>query len=330
MAENKKFVRLFEIYTSLVLDGFILKKKLINYNGISQRTFQRDIEEIERYLGIDLKQEQDKYIIDKENFKRLKNGFHFNDNFKENLDIIFTVFMKKVSSNLSLIPNSTIVKLLPQNIDNYYYDIILIASNDINNIPGNSENINNLLSYVKDLNDISFDYYRESGDVTFKVNATAYLIYYFQGIWYLVANDHKKDIIKTYIINNISNISIIDDIKIDDNEYKKRSGKREELIKLLENKRSIYWNEKKLTKTLIKFTSEVAHYFKSRDYGFNQKVKEELEDGSILINFDFSSFTELRIFLSPWIGFCKIISPPEFNDRLIEYLNNALSIMKND
>ena len=80
------------------------------------------------------------------------------------------------------------------------YDVIVIANNEINNITGSSENIDKLLSCVKDLNDISFDYYMESAKSSFRVEATAYLIYYFQGIWYLVANDNKKNRIKTYII----------------------------------------------------------------------------------------------------------------------------------
>ena len=339
MAENKKFVRLFEIYTSLILDGFVLKNTLVELNNMSVRTAQRDIDEIKRYLHIKLVSEKDRYIIKPEDLKKLRRGFHLNENdLKQNLDILFSVFMKKISSNLSLIPNSTISKLLPNNVDNDYYDIIVIASNDINNISGNSENIDKLLSCAKNLNDITFNYYLESSDVNFKVEAVAYLIYYFQGIWYLVANDNKKDKIKTYIVNNISNIEIIKKIKFTnkkekdeyDKQYEIRSAKREELIKFLEKKRSIYWDKNNLIKTTVKFLPDVAHYFKNRDYGFNQKIKKELEDGSILISFDFSSFTELRIFLSPWIGFFKIISPKKFNEDFIKYLNDSLTVMSDN
>ncbi|MEI0525644.1 WYL domain-containing protein [Brachyspira murdochii] len=338
MTENKKFVRLFEIYTSLILDGFILKNKFVDDNNMSKRTLLRDIKEIEKYLRIELKSEKDKYVISSSDLKKIKKGFNFDDNIKKNVDILFSIFIKKVSSNLSLIPRSTVSKLLPQNIDDEYYDVILIARNDINHISGDSENIDKLLSFVKDLNDISFDYYMESAKSSFRVEAAAYLIYYFQGIWYLVANDNKKNRIKTYIINNISNINIIKKIKFTDkkdkeeydNQYKIRSEKRDKLIKHLESKRSIYWNEDKIVKTLVKFNSNVAHYFKNRNYGFNQKIKTELEDGSILINFDFSSFTELRIFLSPWLGAFKIISPEKFNKEFIEHLNNALYVMQSE
>lgn len=336
MGEKKKFVRLFEIYTSLILDGFIDKNKLIDSNNISSRTFHRDIEEIQIYLHIDLILENDKYIVKKEDLKKLKKGFNFNDdNLKKNADILFSIFMKKISSNLSLIPHSTISKLLPQNIDNDYYDVIVIANNEINNIAGDSENIDKLLSCVKDLNDIKFNYYIQSSNINYKVNAIAYLIYYFQGIWYLAAYDYKYKKIKTYSISNISEIEIIQKLKFNSNEekekynqeHKERIANREKLIKMIEKKRSIYWSDNELTKTTVHFNSEVAHYFKNRDYGFNQKIKKELEDGSILVNFDFSSFTELRIFLSPWLGSFKIISPKSFNKEFIEHLNHSLSIM---
>ena len=336
MAENKKFVRLFEIYTSLILDGFIDKNKLIDSNNMSIRTAQRDIEEIQRYLQIDLSLENDRYTIKKEDLKKLKKGFNFdNDNLKKNIDILFSVFMKKVSSNLSLIPYSTISKLLPRNVDNEYYDVIVIANNEINNITGSSENIDKLLSCVKDLNDISFNYYIQSSKINYRVKAIAYLIYYFQGIWYLVAYDHKYKRIKTYSISNISDIEIIQKLKFNSNkekeeydkEHKNRLNSRDKLIKLIEKKRSIYWSDNDLIKTTVYFNADVAHYFKNRDYGFNQKIKKELEGGAILVNFDFSSFTELRIFLSPWLGSFKIISPKYFNKEFIEHLNYSLSIM---
>ena len=336
MPEKKKFERLFELYTSLILDGFIPKNKVMNSSDMSTRTSQRDIEDIQKYLKIDLVSEKDKYLLKKEDLKRLKKGVNLdNKDLKENVDKLFSVFIKKISSNLSLIPNSTVSKILPQNIDNEYYDVIIIANNEINNISIDNDVIDKLICYVKDLNDISFDYYLQRGDIVYKVNAAAYLIYYFQGIWYLVANDNKHNKIKTYIINNISNIEVHKPLKFHsqkekeeyDNQYKIRSERREKLIKHLESKRSIYWNDDDIIKTLVEFNSNVAHYFKSRDYGFNQKIKKELDDGSILINFDFSSFTELRIFLSPWLGHFKIISPKEFHIEFVEYLNNALSIM---
>ena len=336
MSDKKKFERLFGLYTSLILDGFIDKNKLMNSNHMSLRTFQRDIEEIEKYLQIDLILENDRYTTKKEDLKKLKKGLIFdNDNLKNNVDILFSVFMKKISSNLSLIPHSTISKLLPQNVDNEYYDVIVISNNDINNISGDSENIEKLLSCVKDLNDIRFDYYIQSSNINYKVKAIAYLIYYFQGIWYLVAYDHKHEKIKTYSISNISNIEIIQKLKFNSNkekeeydkEHKNRIEYREKLIKLIEKKRSIYWSDNELIKTTIHFNSDVSHYFKNRDYGFNQKIKKELEDGSIIVNFDFSSFTEFRIFVSPWLSSFKIISPKKFNDELIEHLNYSLYIM---
>ncbi|MCZ9955051.1 helix-turn-helix transcriptional regulator [Brachyspira hyodysenteriae] len=336
MPDKKKFERLFQLYTSLLLDGFVDKNKLMHHNNMSLRTVQRDIEEIQRYLQIDLILENDRYIVKKEDLKKLRRGLNFdNDDLKKNVDILFSVFMKKVTSNLSLIPHSTISKLLPQNVDHEYYDVIIISNNEINNISGNSENIEKLLYCVKDLNDISFNYYIQSGNINYKVKAIAYLIYYFQGIWYLVAYDHKYKKIKTYSISNISDIEIIQKLKFNNNrekeeydkEHKYRINNREKLIKLIEKKRSIYWSDNKLTRTTVHFNSDVAHYFKNRDYGFNQKIKKILDDGSIIINFDFSSFTELRIFLSPWLGSFKIISPKNFNKEFIDHLNNSLSIM---
>ena len=336
MTEKKKFERLFELYTSLILDGFILKNRIMNSSNTSTRTAQRDIEDIQKYLKIDLISEKDRYIIKKEDLKSLRRGVNLdNKDLKENVDIIFSVFMKKISNNLSLIPHSTISKLLPQNINNDYYDVIIISSNDINNISMDNEIINDLVCYVKDLNDISFDYYLQSEDIVYNVNAVAYLIYYFQGIWYLVANDNKHNKIKTYIINNISNIRLHKQLKFHsqkekedyDNEYKKRLLKREELINLVENKRSIYWSDDKLVKTTVYFNPSVSHFFKNRYYGFNQKIKKELDDGALEVSFNFSSFTELRIFLSPWLGHFKIISPKEFHTEFIEYLNNALNTM---
>ena len=83
MTENKKFVRLFEIYTSLILDGFILKNKFVDDNNMSKRTLLRDIKEIEKYLRIELKSEKDKYVISSSDLKKIKKGFNFDDNIKK-------------------------------------------------------------------------------------------------------------------------------------------------------------------------------------------------------------------------------------------------------
>ena len=173
------------------------------------------------------------------------------------------------------------------------------------------------------MNMILFDYYRKSVNNRYQVKAIPFILYFFKGRWYLIAEDLSTDNneIKKYIIEKISNISQIEDYPIKSVDRKKLFEKRKDLIINLESKgHTIFWtNEIPTEESILRFDEDVAYIFEINDYGYYQKTSEKKNnDGSIDVSFKFASFYEMWFFISEWLGKFEIIKmPTELKNQLL-------------
>lgn len=333
MADAKKFERLFDIYNRFVHDGFAIKQEIAKQYNVSNRSIERDISDLINSFAITILYDSNsgKYAPDKEDLKKLRDGYNFSDNPDKKIEKMLAVFLKKVFEQMTILPTMLSSKLLPPQEYEEYYDIITVGRNPISKIPGNEQDIENLLEYTRALQTIRFKYYTTDIENAYMVDAIPFVLHYFHGRWYMVAEDISVGVVKKYVIEKISSLQSKTLIRMNnaqrmqhEEECKKREVKRRKVIEDMKEKQNIFWNTDTPTETVVCFDSEVAHYFLQNDFGFSQKIRQKKDDGSVVVEFQFSSFLELWHFLSSWLGCFSIVSPDTFRSEMKDHLNKAL------
>jgi len=144
--------------------------------NISLRTFQRDLNEIRTIFNIDIKcnNSNQYYIADEEN-----SGF--NNRMMEAFDVI-----NSLSTGQQLAPHIILEKRCPLGTEHLY----------------------GLLHAMRNFHIVRFAYakYYEQ-DISFR-EVEPYALKEFKGRWYLLSNDHKDDIVKTFALDRINELEI--------------------------------------------------------------------------------------------------------------------------
>ena len=74
----------------------------------------------------------------------------------------------------------------------------------------------------------------------------------------------------------------------------------------------------------VKVNSKIAFNFKLKNILPSQKILEEFEDGSLLIQFGVSTQEDIDNILKAWIPDIEIISPQKYRDSFVEELKEYL------
>ena len=144
-----------------------------------------------------------------------------------------------------------------------------------------------------------------------------------EGFWYLVGSDKKDEKFKTFAIDFMDKIEIIEDSSF---EKTKKLKQLEGQLKSAESILQITENEPIEIKVLL--FSEVANFFERRDILHEQKILEKYDNGDILVSFKIIGEGDLKIQLFKWIPFFKIIEPEKYKKIFIDILQEGLDIHK--
>jgi predicted DNA-binding transcriptional regulator YafY len=147
-----------------------------------------------------------------------------------------------------------------------------------------------------------------------------YKITSFDGIWYLFAKDTSIDKIKTYLFSNIKKVEVLPKIQ---------NENIEKVLQQLEDINTAWFEDGHKIEVIVKIKSNIAQYFKKKEYFKNQKITQENSDGSIEASFSVSSYEEFDNIIKSWLPDIEVVEPIEYRDRLIkelrEYINNLNS-----
>jgi len=157
-----------------------------------------------------------------------------------------------------------------------------------------------LENHINAGNEISFNYSKY--DKTYVVYP--YKIIFNDGFWYLAAQ--HDGVLKKYVMDYIS------DVKATGNQCPPAS---EEVLSVLQNAKSIWFEEGEKTEVKIRVNGFLADYFRRRPF-LDSQVNQEESDGNLIVSFKAVNEYEMFQLLSPWIENIEILEPAHFRQHL--------------
>jgi len=161
---------------------------------------------------------------------------------------------------------------------------------------------------------VEFVYTKADGSSK-KVLADPYRLANFQNYWYLIAHDPSVEILKTYYLKNISELTMLYE------NFTANPQTEEELNKVCSAMDSVWYNGER-QECLLK-VSGIAMYYIKRDLPLNMEMVEETEHYD-MVRFFYHNEIELFSFVKSWIPHITIVNNDELSERLSKELRGFL------
>jgi predicted DNA-binding transcriptional regulator YafY len=166
--------------------------------------------------------------------------------------------------------------------------------------------INKDFPYIKELedavkNNIKIALYYKTSEKEGDYKVCPLKIIFFDGFWYLLAQVDGKDWIRTFRLENIMNIELLD--------VYFTSPKN--LSTFLDQSVNIWFTEKRDKQVVLKVDKEAANYFKQQVYFPLQKITKENRDGSLRIETKICHNEEILRIIFRWIPYVHVVKPKE-------------------
>jgi len=132
----------------------------------------------------------------------------------------------------------------------------------------------------------------------------------FDGFWYLVVKDIKKDAVVKYYFKDMSNIKILDD------KYEYKCKKLQQKLDCAIN--AYFEGDKECFTVKLFVEKEVAKYFIRKPISNSQRVVKEYSDGSIDIDIRITHEMEILPTILSYIPYLKVVEPQYIWDIVLE------------
>jgi predicted DNA-binding transcriptional regulator YafY len=288
---DKKVFRLFFILNQLDSRKKISTGELAKEFNVSLRTVQRDI-----------------VLLNTTGFPiiSLEKGYH---SFMEGFSLKKMMLTREEASLLSFLHD--ISKSLGEKFEDSFSSILKkVVSKEQDSafyvkLPEGSK-INKDFPYIKELedavkNNIKIALYYKTSEKEGDYKVCPLKIIFFDGFWYLLAQVDGKDWIRTFRLENIMNIELLD--------VYFTSPKN--LSTFLDQSVNIWFTEKRDKQVVLKVDKEAANYFKQQVYFPLQKITKENRDGSLRIETKICHNEEILRIIFRWIPYVHVVKPKE-------------------
>jgi len=224
-----------------------IKKHLFNVGfEISNRTIQRDIEQIRFEFGIEIM------------YDRFKNGYYIDYENSINIESFFK-FLEIVNT----------AELLTESLSESKDTLNYILFENQGNLKG-LEHLKTLLQAIKEKRLISFTHYNFGTEKIKQFTIEPYLLREYQDRWYIVGIEKK---LKS---ERIFGIDRIDNLKLSDKTFKPNT--KIDFIKLFENIIGVRYSDAEAEKVVLSFTHTQGKYAKSLPLHKSQRVLIDTDD----------------------------------------------------
>ncbi len=229
-----------------------------------------------------------------------------------NLQLLFALIElgKKIDNDKDFW--KTLKSYFSKNIDNNGINILFGKVLNYEKIKNNKVKLEDAISRGKC---IKFKYLRYNQ--YYEIEPLRVLLW--EGFWYIVGVHIKDNKFKTFALDLIDEIEIIEDSAF---EKTKKSKKLEKQLQKADT--ILHISNKKPDEIKIIVFSEVSKYFERRDILHEQKILKKYENGELLISFKVMGEGDLRMQLYSWIPFFKIIEPPKYKNIFLKILKKGI------
>ena len=138
----------------------------------------------------------------------------------------------------------------------------------------------------------------------------------FEGFWYVIAIDNRDNIVKKYLLRNISNISIKDKIfEVSD-----------ELEEKVKNAISVWFDtDKEPFEVRLFISNKVAKYFKVKPICKSQSIEGVDSDGSMEVVLKITHEMEIIPIVKYWLPHIRVLEPSWIDKMVKENIKGYLS-----
>lgn len=159
---------------------------------------------------------------------------------------------------------------------------------------------------IVDKKEVSFHYKSKTG--MHPVTLEPYRLVHFGGFWYIIGKDVEAGIIKRYAIDRI------DQFRMMRRRFDCVPGR---IDSILHKSANIWFEEDNELEIKVIVDREVSEYFRRRRVFPTQEIKEEREDGSLIVSFRVGRFEAIRDVIKSWIPHMFVLEPKQFKEALL-------------
>ena len=128
-----------------------------------------------------------------------------------------------------------------------------------------------------------------------------------EGYWYLIIYELKDDKIKTFHLNTIKNIEVLEDNYLYD----------EDIIKGFDSAITAYYKPENKQITVQLFVDKkVSRFFYRKPLSSTQRIIKEYEDNSVDLEFIITDFMEIIPTIQRYIPYIQVIEPDELKKQI--------------
>ncbi len=302
MKNQNVATRLISILLHLNKGEIINVKALSIEFDISERQIQDDIKLFKTFFDIESLKHGD---------YRLKKAFAFTNIDKETQNITLALLKALQHSALPQM-NHLIEPLMPdvkEFKDIFYFQFEYEKIHDFSLFY-------QLIDAIKKIKSCSFVYSKKDGSSR-EVFVNPYLIANFSNSWYLLAYDVEVNILKSYLINAISNFTLSQENYISNSKIEKE-------IELFCSKADSPWYSGILQTVLLEVKGEAKHYLHRNPPHNLELLKSTTEYDHYQFTF-YDDDRELFVFMKQWVPDIKILDNPKLQNTFLNILQKYLS-----
>jgi len=289
---DKKVFRLLSILNQLDSRKNVSTRELAREFNVSLRTVQRDLELLNMTTGFSIKPLGKGYYSFNE-------GFSLKKLFLTKEEASLLSFLHDISRSLGGKFEDSFSSILKKVVSKEQDSAFYVKLPEGSKISKDLHFIKELEKAVKDNIKIVLHYKTPEREGDYKVNPLK--IIFFDGFWYLLAQVYGKNWIRTFRLENIRNIELL-------NEY---FTPPKNLSTFLDQSVNIWFTEKRDKQVVLKIDKDVAMYFKQQVYFPLQKITKENRDGSLRIETMICHNEEILRIIFRWIPYVHVIKPKE-------------------
>ena len=147
------------------------------------------------------------------------------------------------------------------------------------------------------------------GEKTYDIDIKPLKIATFEGFWYVIAMDARNDIVKKYLLRNISHVQTDNETFETDQSLDKQLAKA-----------STIWFEadERPFEVRLYIEGAVAHYFKTRPIHPTQTIEGEDHDGGIEVVVKITHAMEIVPFVKQWLPHVRVMAPQWIDETIRE------------
>jgi len=303
------------------IDDLVRKKrfpncpKLAEEFEVSERTVLRDIEAMKDSLGAPIRYSKEKngYYYEEEGFSlpaiRLTEG-----------EVLSIFLGTRILESYRGTPFRETVErafqkirlLLPDSVSMDLDDVGAAFSFGIEHTADPNDRgamaFDTLSKAIKYKKTVQVQYHKIDRDVTEKRILDPYHLRHTLGAWYLIAYSHARKAIRTFAVNRIKEIKVLD--------------KNFEFLRDFSAERMFAdsWRLElggPITKVKVKFHSDIAPWIRERRWHPSQETTEH-DDGSVTLTFKVAGTWEIKRWIMSFGSYAKVLDPEELREEILE------------